>query len=197
MDHLNKIVDQILDFARTTEPQFAPVNLNELVEELCLLVRHKLKHQQVRLCRQLEPGLELVMGEAGQLEQAFLNLMLNAAEAMPEGGTLTITSRIVSAPRRGRPTHVAVDFTDTGHGMSTEQRRGAFSSVLSTTKAKGTGLGLAIVARVVETHRGEVKIKSRVGKGTTVSVILPLQRSDGTVQHRVSKSVGWPKAANE
>lgn len=197
MDHLNKIVDQILDLARTTEPQFAPVNLNELVEELCLLVRHKLKNQQVQLRRQLEPGLELVMGEAGQLEQAFLNLMLNAAEAMPEGGTLTITSRIVAAPRRGRSTHVAVDFTDTGHGMSPEQRRRAFSSVLSTTKAKGTGLGLAIVARVVETHRGTVKIKSQVGKGTTVSVMLPLERPGDTVQHRASKSVGWPKAANE
>jgi signal transduction histidine kinase len=198
MDHLNKIVDQILDFARTTEPQFVPVNLNELVEELCLLVRHKLKHQKVRLSRQLEPGLELVMGEAGQLEQAFLNLMLNAAEAMPEGGTLTITSRIVAAPRQAaRPTHVAVDFTDTGHGMSTEQRRRAFSSVLSTTKAKGTGLGLAIVARVVETHRGEVKIKSRVGKGTTVSVMLPLDRPGDAVQHRTSKPIGWPKAANE
>lgn len=198
MDHLNKIVDQILDFARTTEPQFVPVNLNELVEELCLLVRHKLKHQKVRLSRQLEPGLELVLGEAGQLEQAFLNLMLNGAEAMPEGGTLTITSRVVAAPRQaGRPTHVAVDFTDTGHGMSTEQRRRAFSSVLSTTKAKGTGLGLAIVARVVETHRGEVKIKSRVGKGTTVSVMLPLDRPGGDVQHRTSKPIGWPKAANE
>jgi signal transduction histidine kinase len=198
MDHLNKIVDQILDFARTTEPQFAPVNLNELVEELCLLVRHKLKHQKIRLSRQLEPGLELVMGEAGQLEQVFLNLMLNAAEAMPDGGALTITSRIVAAPRQNaRPTHVAVDFTDTGHGMSAEQRRRAFSSVLSTTKAKGTGLGLAIVARVVETHRGEVKIRSRVGKGTTVSVILPLDRPGGAIQHRTSKPVGWPKAANE
>ncbi len=198
MDHLNKIVDQILDFARTTEPQFAPVNLNELVEELCLLVRHKLKHQKVRLSRQLEPGLELVMGEAGQLEQAFLNLMLNAAEAMPEGGTLTISSRIVAAPRQAaRPTHVAVDFTDTGHGMSTEQRRRAFSSVLSTTKAKGTGLGLAIVARVVETHRGEVKIRSRVGRGTTVSVLLPLDRPSDAIQHRPSKPIGWSKAANE
>ncbi len=177
IDHLNKIVEQILDFARTTEPQFAPVNLNELVEELGLLVRHKLQHQNVRLVRKLQPNLEPVMGEAGQLEQAFLNLILNAAEAMPGGGSLTIISRSVAVPRQaGRPSHVAVDFVDTGHGMSPEQRRRAFSSVLSTTKAKGTGLGLAIVARVVETHRGQVKIKSRVGQGTTISVLLPLER---------------------
>jgi GAF domain-containing protein len=139
IDHLNKIVEQILDFARTTEPQFAPVNLNEILDELCLLVRHKLKHQNIRLVRNLQPNLQPVMGEAGQLEQAFLNLILNASEAMIEGGTLTITSRSVNLPRQGkRPTHLAVDFTDTGPGMSHEQRRRAFSSVLSTTKAKGT-----------------------------------------------------------
>jgi signal transduction histidine kinase len=73
-----------------------------------------------------------------------------------------------------QPTHVAVEFRDTGPGMSTEQRRRAFNSVLSTTKAKGTGLGLAIVARVVEAHQGKINIRSRLGHGTTVSVILPL-----------------------
>jgi len=178
IDHLNKIVEQILDFARTTEPQMAPVNINQIVDELSLLVRHKLKNQNVRLARNLQAPLEPVMGEAGQLEQAFLNLILNAAEAMPEGGTLTITSRSLTLPRHGeRPTHVAVDFSDTGHGMTPEQRRRAFSSVLSTTKIKGTGLGLAIVARVVETHRGQLKIKSKVGAGTTVTVVLPLPKA--------------------
>jgi signal transduction histidine kinase len=175
MEHLNKIVEQILDFARTTEPQMTAVDLNQLIEELGLLVRHKLRHQNIQLVRKLQPRLPSVMGEAGQLEQAFLNLMLNAAEAMSEGGTLTITSRAVSLPRRSpRPTHVAVDFQDTGPGMSAEQRRRAFTSVLHTTKAKGTGLGLAIVGRVVETHRGQMHIKSRLGHGTTIRILLPL-----------------------
>jgi len=174
LDLLNKIVEQILDFARTTEPELAPVNLNELIDELGLLVRHKLKNQNVQLVRKLQPNLPSVMGEATQLEQAFLNLILNAAEAMPEGGTLTIRSH--ARPARGesqKAGYVLVEFSDTGPGMSEEQRRRAFTSVLSTTKRKGTGLGLAIVARVVETHRGKVKIKSRLGEGTTVSVILP------------------------
>src|SRR5207237_2054144 len=83
MEHLNKIVEQILNFARTTEPKLAPVNLNAVVEELGLLVRHKLKNQGVQLVQSLQPGLPPVMGEATQLEQAFLNLILNAAEAMP------------------------------------------------------------------------------------------------------------------
>ena len=140
-----------------------------------MLVRHKVKHQHVQWVQKLEPGLPLVRGVAAQLEQAFLNLILNAAEAMPGGGALTITSRLEEPSRPGSSsTRVAVDFRDTGPGMSAEQRRRAFTSVLSTTKAKGTGLGLAIVKRVVETHQGSIHIRSRPGHGTTVSVILPL-----------------------
>ena len=123
----------------------------------------------------MQPNLPPVRGDAPQLEQAFLNLILNAAEAMPEGGTLAIASRSIHTPRAGpTPSHVAVEFKDTGQGMSEEQRRRAFTSVLSTTKAKGTGLGLAIVGRIIETHQGKVKIKSRLGHGTTMSVILPV-----------------------
>ncbi len=175
IEQMNRIVEQILNFARTTEPKLAPVDLNALIDELSLLVRHKLKNHNIQLVRELKPNLPSVPGDAGQLEQAFLNLILNAVEAMPQGGTLTIHSRSVSLPRTGgQPTHVAVEFEDTGHGMSPEQRRRAFTSVLSTTKSKGTGLGLAIVGRVAETHRGKVKIKSRPGQGTTVTFILPV-----------------------
>ena len=175
LQQLNRIVEQILDLARSTEPQLAPVNLNLLIEELGLLVRHKLKHQNIQWASKTEPDLPSVTGAATQLEQAFLNLILNAAEAMPGGGALTITSRSLRLPRGSdKPTHVAVEFRDTGQGMSEEQRRRAFTSLLSTTKAKGTGLGLAIVARVVEAHRGRIRIRSRLGHGTTVSVILPL-----------------------
>jgi signal transduction histidine kinase len=172
IEHMNKIVEQILDFARTTEPKLTPVNLNELIDELGLLVRHKLEHQNIQVVRKLQPDLPAVLGEATQLEQAFLNLILNAAEAMPEGGTLTISSGVPQG--RARPTHVTVQFKDTGQGMSEEQRRRAFSSVLSTTKTKGTGLGLAIVGRIIETHHGRLRIKSGPGHGTTVSVILPI-----------------------
>jgi signal transduction histidine kinase len=139
------------------------------------------------------------MCDSGQLEQAFLNLILNATEAMPRGGSLTIIARSLftgSGSRSARaapslspsegeragargalptqPTHIAVEFKDTGQGMTEAQRRRAADSVLNTTKTKGTGLGLPIVTRIVETHRGRLKIKSRPGHGTTVSIILPL-----------------------
>jgi signal transduction histidine kinase len=176
IEHLNKIVEQILDFARTTEPKLAPVNLNELVDELGLLVRHKLANQNIRLVRDLQPDLPPVMGDAPQLEQAFLNLILNAAEAMPAGGTLTIKSREIRLPRASaQPTHVAVEFKDTGEGMSDELQKRAFTAVLSTTKAKGTGLGLAIVGRIIETHHGSLQIKSKISRGTSIIITLPVK----------------------
>ena len=176
IEHLNKIVEQILTFARTTEPRLAPVNLNELVDELGLLVRHKLANQNVRLIRRLLPDLPMVMGDAPQLEQAFLNLILNAAEAMPEGGTLMIKSRLGRVPRTSpHPTHVLLEFKDTGGGMSQEVQRRAFKAVLSSEKTKGTGLGLAIVGRILETHAGNIRIKSRIGRGTSICVALPVK----------------------
>jgi signal transduction histidine kinase len=176
IEHLNKIVERILAFARTSEPQLAPVNLNELVDELGLLVRHKLANQNVKLVRELAPDLPMVMGDAPQLEQAFLNLILNAAEAMPEGGTLAIKSRTVRVPRASeKPTQVAVEFKDTGKGMSEELQKRAFTAVLSSTKAKGAGLGLAIVSRIIETHRGDIRIKSRLKHGTSIIITLPVK----------------------
>jgi len=173
IEHLNKIVEQILDFARTTEPKLAPVNLNDLVDELGLLVRHKLSNQGIKLVRDLQTDLPLVSGDAPQLEQAFLNLMLNAAEAMADGGTLSIRSRAVRA--RDKSEQVLVEFKDTGGGMTEEQQQRAFKTILATTKAKGSGLGLAIVGRIIETHHGQIRIRSKAGRGTAIQILLPVK----------------------
>ena len=176
IEHLNKIVEQILSFARTTEPKLAPVSLNGLIDELSLLVRHKLANQNIRLIRDLQPDLPAMPGDAPQLEQAFLNLILNAAEAMPDGGTLTIRSRAVRLPRTSAsPTHLELEFKDTGKGMSEELQKRAFTAMLSTTKSKGTGLGLAIVGRIIETHHGTIRIKSQIERGTAIHISLPIQ----------------------
>jgi len=174
IEHLNKIVEQILDFARTTEPKLAPVNLNDLVEELGLLVRHKLANQGIKFIRDLQSNLPTVLGDAPQLEQAFLNLILNAAESMPNGGSLTIKSR--SIKNQDSTEQIVLEFKDTGQGMTQEQRSRAFKAVLATTKVKGSGLGLAIVGRIIETHQGQISILSRIGRGTTMRVKLPVIR---------------------
>ncbi len=167
MDHLDAIVDNIVKFARNAEPQMGPVNVLELVDDLALLTRHKLQHQGIELVRDDAPDLPLVKADATQLSQAFLNLILNAAEAMQSGGTLHIATQLAESTLK-------VTFTDTGPGMTDEQRESAFTGMLSTTKAKGGGLGLAIVAKVTEAHGGRMEVESELGQGTQISLFLPI-----------------------
>jgi signal transduction histidine kinase len=166
IEHLNKIVEQVLDFARTSEPKFGLVNVNNLIEDLGLLVRHKLANQKIKLVRELNASLPPIMGDATQLEQAFLNLTLNAADSMQCGGTLTVKTE---KNNRGQ---IFVSFKDTGVGMSKQQQKHAFKKILSTTKPCGNGLGLAIVGRIIEAHRGEIKIKSKLNSGTLIKIRL-------------------------
>ena len=178
MDHLNRIVDRVLDFARTTEPKLVPVNLDVLIDDMGLLLRAKLRASGVVLVKQCAAHLPLVPGDSTQLEQAFLNLALNAIEAMPGGGRLVIRLRALPFQRAGMPeqpaTHVIVRFRDNGVGMSNEQSRRVFTSLLSSTKAKGTGIGMAIVSRVVDAHQGVVRVKSQPGRGATFTILLPV-----------------------
>ncbi|HOW68651.1 MAG TPA: GAF domain-containing protein [Verrucomicrobiota bacterium] len=175
MDHLNRIVERILDFARNTEPCLKPLNINHILEELVLLVRHKLSQQKIEMCRELSMGLPPVLGDATQLEQAFLNLILNAVQAMPEGGRLMIRSRADPSPGDdSRAAHVLIEFKDTGLGLSEEQCRHLGGSILNTTKRTGTGLGLAIVVKTIEAHGGKITAKSRAGQGTLFSIHLPV-----------------------
>ena len=175
MNHLNRIVEQILDFARHSEPRLQPVNVNQVIDDLTLLVRHRLAQQEVRLECELADNLPPVLADATQLEQVFLNLTLNALDAMTAQGVLKIASRAVRVPRTNRtPTHVAVSFRDTGQGMTPEQRRQVTRSLLSSTKPGGTGLGLMIVSRVIEAHGGRLRIASRPSEGTTITVMLPV-----------------------
>jgi signal transduction histidine kinase len=176
MDHMNRIVDRVLDFARSNEPDRTEVQVNQLIDDLALLTRQKLRGSKVILVRKLDPRVPAIMADATQLEQALLNLTFNAVEAMPNGGRLSLRTRLLRHPQTRRPDRIVIRFRDTGVGMNEEQRRNAFTSLLRTTKPKGTGLGLAIVARVVEQHQGVVRLWSRLGKGTTISVILPASR---------------------
>ena len=171
INHLNKIVEQILDFARTAEPNLEPVQVNAVVQDLSLLIRHKLKNQQISFLSSLDPATPLVRADPAQLGQALLNLALNAVDAMPGGGTLTI--RASPFPADGAPTHALIEVKDTGPGFTTEQRENVFRSLLQTSKKKGTGLGLAIVGKIMEAHQGEIKILSRPGEGATFHLLLP------------------------
>ena len=171
MDHLNKIVEQILDFARSADPTFAAVNVNSVVEDLALLTRHKLTNQNIEFIRKLDPAVPKVMADVTQLEQVFLNLTLNAVEAMPKGGKLTISTHIEN-DGKNEP-FVIIEFRDNGHGLTQAQCDKVFKSLLTTTKKRGTGLGLAIVARIIEAHHGSIAVRSKPNKGATFTIRLP------------------------
>lgn len=173
MDHLNKIVQQILDFARTADPVLQPVDVNKVIDDLGLLIRHKLAQQKIEFVRDLDSDLPSVEADPSQLSQAFLNLTLNAAEAMAGGGVLKITTRLLPPAEKAPGPRLLIEFHDTGHGMSEEQQKAAFRSLLQTTRKKGTGLGLAIVARIVEAHGGEISVTSNPGQGAAFRILLP------------------------
>lgn len=167
MQHLNKIVDRLLSYARSNEPCLTAVDLNALLGDVLLLTRRKLQHQRIELVTDLAGSLPPVRADRGQLEQACLNLILNAAEAMPDGGRLTISTGVRSTGT------VVLTFRDTGVGMTTEQQARLFEPFL-TTKVHGTGLGLAIVHKIiVDAHQGRIEVESAPQQGTAFHILLP------------------------
>jgi signal transduction histidine kinase len=167
IDHLNKSVEHILNFARTAEPELVPLPLNSIVEDLALLVRHKLKNHGIQFQMNLALNLPYARADAAQLSQALLNLVLNSVEAMPEGGTLSIETGLTPESL------LYLTLSDTGKGMTPEQQANAFRSLLQTTKKRGTGLGLAIVSKIIQAHHGEITVESHPGEGTSFRIILP------------------------
>lgn len=174
MDLLNRIVEQVLDFARHAEPHFEKQSLAAILGDLQVLTRHKLRSHNVEMRLELPEGPTEIRADRGQLEQAFLNLVLNALEAMPQGGSIVVTCQPVvlidNTPA------VRLRFIDTGAGLPSDfdPHRGR---LLGSSKKQGTGLGLAVVTRVVEGHRGQLEFRSEPGKGTTVEVRLPVDPS--------------------
>ena len=166
MNHLNKIVDRLLSYAHSTEPAFELVDVNQLLDDVLLLTRQKLSQQKIQLVRKFGEGLPKVRADRGQIEQACLNLILNAADAMLKGGTLTVATAF-------RSSFILLTFTDTGMGMPVEKQKQIFEPFL-TTKAHGTGLGLAIVQKIVKAHRGKIEVESAPRKGATFRILLPV-----------------------
>jgi signal transduction histidine kinase len=166
MDQLNQLVDRVLRFARSAEPAFEAVDLNDLLADVLLLTRHTLTERGVTLRTKLAAQLPATRADRAQIEQACLNLILNAADAMPGGGTLTVATEAVA----GR---VGVRFTDTGPGIAPEKRDQLFAPFL-TTKARGTGLGLAIVHKTIEAHGGQIEVANAAPRGSVFTLWLPV-----------------------
>ncbi|MDR1144611.1 MAG: GAF domain-containing protein, partial [Verrucomicrobiales bacterium] len=169
MKQMNRILEQVLTFARSAEPSMESIEVSDLIEDVTLLIRHTVAERRIELRKNLAPGLRM-RGDRAQLEQTILNLVLNACQAMSGGGTLTMTTAASSA---GNKPVVLIEIKDTGEGMSKQRQEELFQPFLSHKKS-GTGLGLALVHKTVQSHQGEIKCKSRPRHGTAFQMIFPL-----------------------
>jgi two-component system NtrC family sensor kinase len=166
-----KIVQDLLSYARTPRPTMELTNLNELLTEIIEFAANHTDMRGVTIRTEFETGLPAIMLDGDQLRQVAINLILNAGGAMPEGGTLQVKTEV------GPEQTIRISFSDTGYGIPPESVEKIFEPFY-TTKARGTGLGLAITRQIVEMHHGEISITSEIGKGTTVTVTLPLDHED-------------------
>ena len=168
-ERCQKIVQGLLDFARQREPKIEPRDANDVVNKAVSLLENQAVFHNVRIVKELQRGLPPVGVDESQVVQVFVNMIMNAAEAMNGVGTLT-----VSTSRRDDTRRVEVAFTDTGEGIPEENLTHLFEPFFTTKEVgKGTGLGLSISHGIVETHGGEIHVKSRAGEGTTFVVSLP------------------------
>lgn len=163
-----KIVKGLLDFARQTAPQRILLNLNQVVEDVLALVRNQTVFKNIRIVNRLDASLPTVLADADQMRQVVLNIVLNAAEMMPDGGELSVESR-----HDGGTGRVQVCITDTGPGIPEDVMRRVFEPFF-TTKQTGTGLGLSIAHGIVERHAGELRVSSTPGDGTTFTIDVPV-----------------------
>jgi len=173
LDQLEEIVSRVLSFAQAPSELHARWSLAEIVEDTILLVRLKLAQGKVHLRFEPPAAPLIVEGHKGQLQQVLLNLLLNATQAMPSGGEITI--RAMAAERDGHRVAL-IDLADTGHGIPPGIRERIFDSFLSG-RPDGTGLGLAIVQRILRSHRGDIAVHATGPQGTTMRLTLPLARS--------------------
>ncbi len=170
----SEIVNNLLNFSRTSGTEFGSVDLNRIIHDTLALLEHQFKTARIRVVGELHPALPQIHGNQGKLQQVFLNLFLNAKDAMPHGGTLTV--RTVARSRRAR----------TGHRHRNRHRSRTHSSYLRSVfyhqvaaqagRQRRTGLGLAVTYGIIQEHAGKIRVESRPGEGTSFLMEFPMSR---------------------
>jgi len=181
---IGRIVSDLLSFARQTRPRIEPTNLADLARRTLSLLSLKLRMRSIEAVLDASPGVPRVACDAGQVEQVLINLVMNAAEASPDGATVQV--RLLNEAREG---FVTLEVADRGTGIPPEHLARIFDPFFTTKEdGKGVGLGLAVAYGIVESHGGTIDVRSQAGHGTTFRVRLPVEGRATPPQGRGGKA---------
>jgi two-component system NtrC family sensor kinase len=170
----SEIVNNLLNFSRTSGSEFSEVDVNKVIADTLALLEHQFKISKIQVSRELAPNISSIQGNQGRLQQVFLNLFLNAKDAMPGGGTLSV------ATSNGNV--VSVRVADTGSGIAPEHIQRIYDPFFTTKTVpregqnRGTGLGLSVTYGIIQEHAGQIRVESNPGAGTTFALDFPLSR---------------------
>jgi PAS domain S-box-containing protein len=177
-ERASKIVNNLLNFARQGRASFVPVNVNDVIRDVLSLLEHQLTRARVKVRLELGDDVPQVMGDENKLQQVFLNLILNAQDAMASGGWLTIKTSATTPTSEGSQEFVAI-VSDTGQGISQDDIKRIYDPFFTTKRAgaSGTGLGLSITYGILQEHSGQIGVESSLGQGTSFQIRLPAHRA--------------------
>jgi signal transduction histidine kinase len=171
VERITKIMNQFLAFARRRPAERRAVGVTDIVEDSLEMLRERLARHQIQVVAEIPEAVPLVHADPDQMSQVLLNLFINALHAMPEGGTLKVTVK-------PQADVVALLIADTGHGIPREHLGKIFTPFFTTKEiGKGTGLGLTVVHGIIEEHGGKIAVESEPGKGTTFTILLPIEHT--------------------
>jgi signal transduction histidine kinase len=171
VDRISSLVNELLEFARPSEPKLETENINSILDGMLLLVSTETKKKFIQIVKEYSHDVPPVTVDREQIKQVFLNVLLNALDATPENGMITVKTRSFS--KTGGEHYVQVEFTDTGCGIPSEYLEDIFTPFF-TTKMKGSGLGLSISSQIIQDHKGYIDVESHVNKGSTFFINLPI-----------------------
>ncbi len=170
-----EIANGLLNFSRTSTTEFRETNLNQVIRDTLSLLEHQFKTAQINVDLALADDLPAINGNSGKLQQVFLNLLLNAKEAMPEGGRLRVATAVNG--------HVEAVVSDSGAGIAPEHLKRIYDPFFTTKTTprpgdrRGTGLGLSVSYGIIQEHAGKIHVESAIGAGTTFHLEFPLLRN--------------------
>lgn len=194
IDRIAGIVRQLLEFSRRREPAFRRVELAPLIEKVIGLLEHKIAEKNVRVDLRIDAPLPSIPADADQLQQVFLNLLLNSLHALQPGGRIQISAGMAAGKDKnatddGKEPRLCVNFQDNGAGIAAEHIGQVFDPFFTTKDiGEGTGLGLSVSYGIVKDHGGEIRVESSPGQFTRFTILLPIERDDTVSEARMTAS---------